>query len=231
MRYLGGKAKIAKQIVNFLETVKKPNQVFIEPFLGGCNILPLMGGERYGFDINKDVILLYQALQNGWVPPQHITEDEYINLKESTESSALRGFVGICCSYSGKWFGGYARDNTKRNYALNGHNSALKLAPQIKNAIFDYASYERIKGIKNSLIYCDPPYENTTRYTNAFDHTNFWEWVRNTSKDNDVYVSEYSAPDDFECVWSLERNIEMKSSCIKTKTKRIEKIFKIKENK
>jgi site-specific DNA-adenine methylase len=36
MQYLGGKAKIAKQLVEFLQ--KHTFEVYIEPFVGGCNV-------------------------------------------------------------------------------------------------------------------------------------------------------------------------------------------------
>ena len=32
MQYLGGKSKIRKQIAAFLESLRKPNQVYFEPF-------------------------------------------------------------------------------------------------------------------------------------------------------------------------------------------------------
>jgi hypothetical protein len=35
----------------------------------------------------------------------------------------------------------------------------------------------------------------------VFNHDEFWEWVRNLSKTNIVYVSEYFAQEDFKCIW------------------------------
>ena len=35
-----------------------------------------------------------------------------------------------------------------------------------------------------------------------FPHEKFWEWVRKMSKEgHKVFVSEYTAPDDFKCIW------------------------------
>jgi len=57
----------------------------------------------------------------------------------------------------------------------------------------------------NSLIYCDPPYNNTTKYINSFNHKDFWKWCRIMAKNgHTVFVSEYNAPNDFECVWQKE---------------------------
>ena len=38
MQYLGGKSKIRKQIASFLESVRKPEQIYFEPFCGGCHV-------------------------------------------------------------------------------------------------------------------------------------------------------------------------------------------------
>jgi hypothetical protein len=51
-----------------------------------------------------------------------------------------------------------------------------------------------------SRVYCDPPYEHTTRYkgTAPFDHAAFWQTMRDWARhDNIVLVSEYHAPPDF----------------------------------
>lgn len=49
--------------------------------------------------------------------------------------------------------------------------------------------------LKDSIIYCDPPYEDTAEYmVDGFNHDEFWEWFRTTPYT--VYVSSYKAPDD-----------------------------------
>lgn len=220
MQYLGGKSKIAKKLVEFLEKNRKKDQLYVEPFLGGCNILPLISGKRIGAEINQDLVMLYNAVQNGWLPPTSISENEYKELKNA-KSSALRGFAGVACSFSGKWFGGYARSGD-RNYALNGYNGLKKMAIKIEDATIINSSYEQLEIPDGSMVYCDPPYANTTEYKNKFDTEAFWRWARKLSKSCDVYISEYTAPNDFECVWELERNLEM----CKNGRKRIEKLFK-----
>lgn len=55
---------------------------------------------------------------------------------------------------------------------------------------------------------CDPPYQGTKAYGYAnqpkMDYDHFWNWVRELSKDNFVFVSEQSAPPDFEPVWEQD---------------------------
>lgn len=49
--------------------------------------------------------------------------------------------------------------------------------------------------LKNAIIYCDPPYEDTAKYAvDDFSHDDFWQWFRETPYC--VYVSSYKAPDD-----------------------------------
>lgn len=75
----------------------------VEPFVGGCNIISKMSGERYCYDINEYLIEMYKAVQNGWTPPAIITEEEYDYIRNNKDKDKpLTGFVGIGCSYSGK---------------------------------------------------------------------------------------------------------------------------------
>jgi len=67
-------------------------------------------------------------------------------------------------------------------------------------------SYDEIDIPKDVVIYCDPPYKGTYEYSEGgFDHEKFWLWVKQKSKTNPVYISEYQAPDDFVSVLSYHR--------------------------
>jgi DNA adenine methylase len=76
------------------------------------------------------------------------------------------------------------------------------------------------------LIYCDPPYKNTTQYgaTGDFDADAFWSVVRRWSMNNTVFISEYVAPDDFKCVWQHETRLEIRNKN-NVREPRIEKLF------
>ena len=56
MQYLGGKSKIRKHIASFLESVRKPEQIYFEPFCGGAWVLQEMTGKRTASDGNKALI-------------------------------------------------------------------------------------------------------------------------------------------------------------------------------
>lgn len=107
MRYLGGKSKIRKQISAFLESVRKPNQTYFEPFVGGAWVLQEMSGKRIASDGNIALIAMYRALQNGWVPPVFVSEEEYQLVKKmNNKTDPMTIFCGIGCSFAGKLWGG-----------------------------------------------------------------------------------------------------------------------------
>lgn len=71
---------------------------------------------------------------------------------------------------------------------------------QVEYTSCDYTRYEHKDG---DIVYCDPPYKGTEKYSGYdFDHDAFYEWVR--TRDYPVYFSEYSAPDDFVAIWEKE---------------------------
>ena len=65
------------------------------------------------------------------------------------------------------------------------------------------------------MIYCDPPYANTTPYAGApvWDAAAFWATMHQWSAlGASVFVSEYAAPDPWRCVWSSEQRASLKAT-------------------
>ena len=101
----------------------------------------------------------------------------------------------------------------------------MKQAPNLKDIEFVYSDYrDMFLPHRNTLIYCDPPYENTTKYhtSKSFDHRIFWDWCREKSVYVPVLISEQNAPDDFTCIWEqkVKRTIDAKNKTVVT-----EKLF------
>lgn len=229
MRYLGGKSKTWKEISIYLESIRQLDQVYLEPFVGGSWVLQGLKGKRVASDANKALITLYQCLQNGWLPPREMDEQLYTQLKsEQNHDDPLTAFAGFGVSFGGKWFGGLAKSNDNRNYAMNARNSLLKKLPLIEDVEFKHKSYLEYHP-ENMLIYCDPPYEGTTKYNgvNDFDSQLFWDTMRLWSKNNTVIISEYHAPEDFECVKQMNVKTDMHTKT--GKEARVEKLFKYKD--
>lgn len=126
MHYLGGKQRISKYLIPFLQN--ETSDIFVDGFCGGLNIMPyIKANKRIAFDAHLPLISLYKALQNKNTNlPNSITEHEYKEAKLLNDTDYLKAFIGFGCSFSGKYFGGLCRDNTGRNYCLNAKNSLLK---------------------------------------------------------------------------------------------------------
>ncbi len=233
MRYFGGKTRTCKDLVQVINNYKTKEQIFLSPFVGGGWVEQYIEGKKILCDKHDYLIALYKELQNGWLPPTELSKDEYDYIKSNPDDQPhLTGFVGFGCSFAGKWFGGYAKDNSGRNYCLNAHNSMNK---KIENGLlhrteFRNCDYKDLKP-ENMVIYCDPPYRGTTQYdkniVGDFDHDEFWDTMREWSKNNTVLVSEYDAPEDFEIVWEKEVKLDIRDKN-NEKQKRTEKLFKMK---
>lgn len=208
MRYLGGKARIAKEITDLINNYVRQNQTYYEPFVGGCNIFPLIDApKKVAADINQSIILFYQALAKGWVPPTYCSKEEYTLLKKA-EPSPLKGFIGMSCGFGGVFMGTYAKDDKGRNYCLNGHNTAMKLQQQLNTSdTFIHGSYDILTYEPNSLIYCDPPYQDTTGYGGSkFDHDKFFAWARNMHEQgHTILLTEYTAPPEYRPLYQWHR--------------------------
>jgi len=235
MKYMGSKNRIAKHILPIILKDRKEGQCYVEPFVGGANLIDKVGGSRIGSDCNKYLIALHKALQNEQLPPEEISEEKFTAIKNNKDEFEewLVGYVGFQLSYGAMWFGSYRRDNEgKRNYSKEAFNNVKKQAPKLKGIDFYKKSYSELSIPDNSLIYCDPPYKGTAKYKAnevEFNHDDFWQWCRDKVKEgHSVFVSEYNAPEDFVCVWQKEINSSLtKNTGAKKGT---EKLFVLRGN-
>ena len=230
MQYMGGKSRISKQIAEILNSAIDKNTPFVSLFCGSCAIESKVQTDvKILNDKHPYLIAMWQALQNGWTPPDVVTKEEYYRVKANMdENPALTGFVGFGCSFGGKWWGGYAKDKRGDDYCGQAKRGLLKDLVGIQSATFICLDYHDVEIPDNAVVYCDPPYVNTTGYTvGQFDTDEFWDYMRQLSKRCDVYISEESAPDDFECIWSKEkvRTLEKSDNVGRVK---VEKLFKYK---
>ena len=234
MKYMGSKRRIAKHIAPILnDAIKKSNITkYIEPFVGGANMIQHIECEnKYGLDSNEYLIAMWNALQSGWLPPESISKEEYVAIRDNKEaySKELVAFTGFVTTYKSKWFGGYAgvgveKNGKQRFYYDESKRNILKQLSELKNIGFHLKDFRNIdqEKMRGCLVYCDPPYESTTNYRDGFDHDVFWNFVRDISCYNLVYTSEYNAPDDFESIWEGVVTTSLSKSIRK---KDIEKLF------
>ena len=230
MQYMGGKSRISKQIAEILNSAIDKNKPFVSLFCGSCAIESKVQADvKILNDKHPYLIAMWQALQNGWTPPDVVTKEEYYRVKANMdENPALTGFVGFGCSFGGKWWGGYAKDKRGDDYCGQAKRGLLKDFSGVRHATFTCLDYHDVEIPDGAVVYCDPPYANTTGYTvGQFDTNEFWDYMRQLSKRCDVYISEESAPDDFECIWSKEkiRTLEKSDNVGRVK---VERLFKYK---
>lgn len=241
MRYLGGKARIAKHLVAALPDADR----VWEPFCGGLN-MTLELAKRYpavvATDLHPGPIALGLALQAGWEPPIEVSEADHQGARNLSDWDPLKAFIGFGCSFAGDYFSGFTPEKIRPD---NSHRSGpsgqlcespakaaaafcKRIRPHLARIAFMHMSFLTREPIGGFLIYCDPPYGGTTGYTTGgFDHDRFWDCcaghVRAGSR---VFVSEYSDPPiPARLVWSKERRQMMRSSggqAVKT-----EKLFEI----
>ena len=83
----------------------------------------------------------------------------------------------------------------------------LQQLQQLQQLELSSKSYDEIKILPGSVVYCDPPYKGTRGYLTAFDHEKFWDWVRRQVEP--VFVSEYSAPEDFKVLMALHKKTRL----------------------
>jgi len=208
MKYMGSKSRIAKDILPIMLSFRKPFMTWVEPFVGGGNIIDKVTGNRLGGDNNFYTIDALLSIQCQWMElprnNQEFTESMYHSLLQS--SYPHKGYAGYAFSYGGKWMGGWRRDKEgRRDYVNESFRNAEKQSILFTGVDFVQANYWELVLPDNSLIYCDPPYYGVTSYGQSFDHLAFWDWCRCKGEEgHTVFCSEYSAPSDFECLWSKE---------------------------
>ena len=211
MKYMGSKARFTKEILPIILKDRKHEQWYVEPFAGGMNAICEVVGNRIANDIHYYLIQMWCELVDGWIPKK-ITKEEYKEVKTAPSKypAYFVGWVGFNCSYSGKWFGGFAGETktkigTIRDYQAEAINNVKKQVEKMKGVVFQNKTYYELEMPPDSLVYCDPPYKGTTQYKDSFNHTEFWDWCRLKAKEgHTVFVSEYNAPADFECIWQKE---------------------------
>ena len=120
MKYMGSKNRIAKHILPIMLAERKPKMVWVEPFVGGGNLIDKVQGKRIGGDVNHYLIDALIAIRDcvSDLPKNNnqFTEADYKALRKSDDYK-YKGYAGFAFSYSGKWLGGWCRDGkNKRDY-------------------------------------------------------------------------------------------------------------------
>lgn len=234
MKYMGSKARIAKHLLPIILADRKEGQWYVEPFVGGANMIDKVDGNRIGADFNEHVIEALKFIRDCSTPKSNLefTEKHYNTAAEyyraTLKITPVECYALIAFSFGAKWCGGWSRGkNSKgeqRDYVNEQHKASEKQKPLLQSVELFSCSYNEIEIPPKSIIYCDPPYQGTTGYKDKFNHEEFWQWCREKTKEgHKVFISEYNAPDDFECVWEQELNVSLAKSGKQKKA--VERLF------
>lgn len=243
MKYMGSKARIANDILKIILSDRVDGQYYVEPFVGGCNVIDKVDGNRIASDYNKYLISMWKFLtQTKLELPHNISRETYSfwrniwhkrNCVDITSDDAMIGWVGFMASFNGRFFdGGYSGHSVKikngvRDYIQEQISNTIRQVDSLKGVDFRWASFQDLEIPPQSIIYCDPPYKGTKQYhiSKDFNYDVFYDWCRRM-KDigHTVFVSEYNMPHDFDLVWEKET----KNSMNQTNTKVcVERLYKI----
>ena len=159
MRYQGGKSKIARPIAETIQALsqRRDGSVLVSLFCGSCAVeakLAPFFDRLICNDAHPYLMAMWRALQDGWEPPDIVTEAEYQYIKDhKDEDPALAGFVGFGCSFGAKWFGGYARDKlghaTSGGYASQSKTSLLKVFSELYRTSYAGETHGRIFALES----------------------------------------------------------------------------------
>ncbi len=224
MRYMGGKSKIANALATEINRVRRPGQPVWDAFCGSlamtCALIK--GGPVWSTDANAALIHMHRAVQAGWDPPEHVSEEEYRAARALPDEDPRKAFIAVCCSFGGRWFEGYARSGS-RNYAANGRNALRKSRCGAQLGVLNFLDVP--PGPLDAVLYLDPPYAGTKQYAGAppFNHDQFYSRCVQWSRWTHVFISEYTCSVGRE-VWSREQTTTLCRD--KTKyAKAVEKLF------
>lgn len=239
MRYLGGKSRTRNQIAWYLNSLRQTMQdergepvPYWEPFVGAGWVLEKIKGQPiYASDISVPLIEMFRGVQNGWIPPTKVSKKDYEMAKAGMVDVKTTAFIGYGSTFGGGFFNTYMEKDDRNgvHYAKNSHDSLLRIVNRSENGVHFFSAnfLECFMPDYGCLVYCDPPYKDTSGYAIApnFDTEAFWQrcrWLEEHG--HTVVVSEYQAPDDFSCVLEIPTKTDMHTK--NGKDKRIERLFR-----
>lgn len=205
--YLGGKSRVAKQILTYMADHK----VYVEPFFGSGAIFFKKGYKQVSNntnyrevigDLDYNVVNFFEQLRINYTKMKEKlkyfeyseslykkshTESEYYNNSDNL-TKACFFFFNILSSFSCRVNRGFAYGRKSKNNVKSFNNKIDLLdiyAERLKDCFIFHKSYDILIDrfdTKDTLFYLDPPYINTIKYNiqkeNLFDYDNFVKKVK-----------------------------------------------------
>lgn len=161
--------------------------------------------------IDDELKLLINSFGNNWTSYLYSEEDSYLKynlalniIKNHDVFSGYRKTETYLKNFQ------KFKDSTYQKTRLQALERLHKIQflQKIEKPYTTNRDYKSFSDVENSILYLDPPYENTTLkgYTiNEFDSQAFYDWAYKIAKKNIVLISSYEISDSrFECVYEFK---------------------------
>ena len=103
------------------------------------------------------------------------------------------------------------RNNTLQSLVALEHLESLSRLEHLESLSrlehLESLSYEQVKIKKNSVLYCDIPYQNTSTYLGGFNHADFYKWAQ--EQEEPVLISSYEMPQDFVRIAAVRKQVTL----------------------
>ena len=229
-RYLGGKHRLAKHLVDAIALEVGSVECWVEPFVGGGSVAAA-AADRFGCDmLLSDIdphaaVLWDRATGFEWPDGAVFSEEDWHRLRKADEVDKLTALAAFGASFGGKKWGGFARGDGRDFFAesVRGWRRKFDAMSSAGLVSSECLPYWRVVPPEGSVVYCDPPYASTTGYSSGgFDHARFYAWCE--AQTVPVFVSEFTAPEHWRVVFEKEQTRSMRSN---DDSKMMEKLFRV----
>ena len=232
--YMGGKARLAKQLVEAIALEVGSVDCWVEPFVGGGSVAAA-AADRFGCDlVLSDIdphaaVLWDRATGFDWLDGAVFSEDDWHRLRDANEVDKMTAIAAFGASFGGIKWRCFARPDLRKRQSCEFARAARSWRRK-----FDAMSsaglvtseclpYWHVLPPEGSVVYCDPPYAGTTGYSSGgFDHDRFYAWCE--AQTVPVFVSEFTAPDHWRVVFEKEQARSIRSN---DGSKMPEKLFRV----
>lgn len=211
MQYLGGKCRQSKAIVQAVVDLYPNFSCYVEPFCGAmwsaCAMIRRFPDRKFYLnDANPYLMEFWRAaIEDGWDPPQAMSEGDYLDLKRELKVTPLTGWAGFAMSFAGKFMDTPARRKgvffgEHDKWRLAAYNGTMRKLEVLRpaNVSISVQDYRRVPIPTGSVVYLDPPYMSRSvqsKVTSIDECEYYYEYAeRAASRAALVLASEFVNP-------------------------------------
>ena len=145
---MGSKNRIAKEILPIMLSERQEEQYWVEPFVGGGNMIDKITGNRIGADNDWYVIDALTKIRDN---PQLLPKDNIEFTEKEYKDRPRCGYVAFALSYGGKKWGGWCRDGAgKRDYVSEAYRNAQRQSHKLQGIELVHSDYRELNIPENS---------------------------------------------------------------------------------